>query len=65
MPFPKFIPHNRIAYDRVPVQLKVLPGIRERLKMVENWQAKIRVYIDKLIEEDGGSSPTSRVSSQC
>jgi hypothetical protein len=54
MPFPKFIPHNRIAYDRVPVQLKVLPGIRERLKMVENWQAKIRVYIDKLIEEDGG-----------
>lgn len=54
MPFQKFIPDNRIAYDQIPVQLKVLPGIRERLKMVENWQAKIRVYIDKLIEEDGG-----------
>ncbi len=64
MPFQKFIPDNRIAYDQVPVQLKVLPGVRERLKMVENWQAKIRVYIDQLIEEDGGRGPTSRVSSQ-
>jgi hypothetical protein len=27
-------PNNRKAYDRTPVQVKVLPGVRERLKTV-------------------------------
>lgn len=41
------------SYDRTPVQLKVLPGVRERLKAVDNWQNKIRVFIDELLAEQG------------
>jgi hypothetical protein len=46
-------PNNRKAYDRTPVQVKVLPGVRERLKTVDDWQNKLRRFIDELIEEDG------------
>lgn len=53
MPFPKFKPDNYVAYDKTPVQLKVLPGVRERLKAVSGWQVKVRAYIDSLIEEGG------------
>ena len=41
------------AYDRTPVQLKVLPGVRERLKTVDDWQNKIRGFIDELLAEQG------------
>jgi hypothetical protein len=54
MPTKKFQPNERIAYDKTPVQVKVLPGIRERLKTVDDWQNKLRRFIDELIEEDGG-----------
>ena len=52
MPRIKFKPHNKIAYAIAPVQLKVLPGIRERLKDVDGWQERIRAEIDLLIQED-------------
>jgi hypothetical protein len=52
MPIERFRPDNKIAYDKVPVQLKVLPGVRDRLKKIDGWQAMIREYIDKLIESD-------------
>ena len=52
MPDTKFKPHNRIPYAIAPVQLKVLPGIRERLREVDGWQARIRTAIDLLIQED-------------
>jgi hypothetical protein len=54
MPTKKFQPNERIAYDKTPVQVKVLPGVRERLKTVDDWQNKLRRFIDELIEEDGG-----------
>jgi hypothetical protein len=54
MPTKKFQPNERIAYDKTPVQVKVLPGVRERLKIVDDWQNKLRRFIDELIEEDGG-----------
>jgi hypothetical protein len=47
-------PDNNVAYDRTPVQLKVLPGVRERLKTIDGWQDKIRKLIDQLIEEEHG-----------
>lgn len=50
----KFKPDGREAYDKTPVQLKVRPGVRERLKTIDNWQERVRVFLDKLIEEDGG-----------
>ncbi|MGB7275153.1 MAG: hypothetical protein WBC69_17820 [Geitlerinemataceae cyanobacterium] len=49
MPTIKFQPDNKVAYDKVPVQVKVLPGVRERLKQVPDWQKKVRAYIDSLI----------------
>ena len=52
MPRIKFKPHNQIPYAIAPVQLKVLPGIRERLREVDGWQARIRAEIDLLIQED-------------
>jgi hypothetical protein len=47
-------PNDREAYDRTPVQIKVLPGCRERLKTIDNWQNKLRRLIDQLIEEELG-----------
>jgi hypothetical protein len=57
MPFQKhhklgFKPSGDVAYDKTPVQVKVLPGVRERLKTVDDWQNKLRRFIDELIEED-------------
>lgn len=54
MPTEKFKPNEQIAYDKTPVQVKVLPGVRERLKAIDDWQNKLRRLIDQLIEEDVG-----------
>jgi hypothetical protein len=50
MPRIKFVPNNKIAYDKVPVQVKVLPGVREQLRLVPDWQNRLRTAIDTLIE---------------
>jgi hypothetical protein len=51
----KFKPDNSVAYDKTPVQLKVLPGVRDRLRQVPNWQGLIREYINQLISKlEGG-----------
>lgn len=54
MPTQKFKPNEQIAYDKTPVQVKVLPGVREQLKTLDDWQNKLRQYIDKLIKEELG-----------
>jgi hypothetical protein len=54
MPTEKFKPNERIAYDTTPVQIKVLPGVREQLKTIDDWQNKLRRLIDALIEEELG-----------
>ncbi|BAZ25497.1 hypothetical protein NIES4073_64020 [Kalymmatonema gypsitolerans NIES-4073] len=51
MPIIKFQPKNQVAYDKVPVQFKVLPGVREKLKTVPNWQERLREFVDQLISE--------------
>jgi hypothetical protein len=51
MPRKKFVPDNHIAYDKTPVQLKVMPGVREQLKTVGDWQNKVRRFIDGLLAE--------------
>ncbi|MEI2583585.1 hypothetical protein [Scytonema sp. PRP1] len=52
MPRIKFKPDNQVPYDKVPVQIKVLPGVREKLKSVPNWQERLRQYINQLIAEN-------------
>lgn len=49
-----WVPNDREAYDRTPVQIKVLPGVRERLKAVDDWQNKLRNKIDELLKEELG-----------
>jgi hypothetical protein len=47
----KFKPDNKVAYDKVPVQFKVLPGVREKLKTVPDWQNRLRAFVDELIKD--------------
>jgi hypothetical protein len=54
MPTKKFNPDNHVAYDKTPVQLKVLPGVRGQLMSISDWQDKVRLLIDKLIESETG-----------
>jgi len=42
---------SKKPFDKDPVCFKVLPGVKEKLKNVPDWQEHLRVYIDKLIEE--------------
>jgi hypothetical protein len=53
MPRKKFTPDNHVAYDKTPVQLKVMSGVRERLKAVDDWQNKVRRFIDELLADQG------------
>lgn len=52
MPRIKFTPENQQAYDRIQIQVKVLPGVRERLLSVSSWQDKLRSAIDSIIAEN-------------
>jgi hypothetical protein len=47
----KFKPDNNVAYDKAPVQFKVLPGVREKLRTIPNWQDRLREFVDNLIED--------------
>ena len=53
MPKIKFKPRNKVAFDKNPVQFKVLPGVREKLKTVPDWQERLRKYVDELVQESG------------
>ncbi|XWK88061.1 MAG: hypothetical protein U7127_28405 [Phormidium sp.] len=55
MPFQK---QNKLGFtskqpfDKDPVCFKVLPGIKDKLKTVPDWQERLRECVDKLIEEN-------------
>ncbi|MBO1047378.1 MULTISPECIES: hypothetical protein [unclassified Dolichospermum] len=51
MPRIKFKPQNKVAYDKSPLQFKVLPGVREKIKTVPDWQQRLRDFVDQLIED--------------
>ena len=38
-------PNNKVANDTVPVQFKVLPGVRAKLKTVPDWQERLRQFV--------------------
>ncbi|MBW4625516.1 MAG: hypothetical protein KME49_08430 [Brasilonema octagenarum HA4186-MV1] len=38
-------------FDKDPVCFKVLPGVKDKLKSVPDWQGRIREFVDKLIDE--------------
>ena len=47
----KFEPDNAIAYDKTPLQIKVLPGVREKLKAVPDWRERLRTFVDEMVKE--------------
>jgi hypothetical protein len=55
MPFQK---NNKLGFtstqpfDKDPVCFKVLPGIKDKLKTVPDWQERLREFVDKIIEEN-------------
>lgn len=49
MPTKKFKSRNKIAFDKTPVQVKVMPGVRDRLKAIPGWQDLLRDKIDEII----------------
>lgn len=38
-------------FDKSPVCFKVLPGVKEKLRAVPDWQERLREVVDRLIEE--------------
>lgn len=55
MPFQK---QNKLGFtsnnpmDKTPICLKLKPGVRDRLRAIPDWQAKLRMLIDDLIEHE-------------
>jgi hypothetical protein len=43
---------SKQPFDKDPVCFKVLPGIKDKLKTVPDWQERLRECVDKLIEEN-------------
>jgi hypothetical protein len=54
MPFQK---KNKLGFtsnqpfDKDPVCFKVLPGVKDKLKTVPDWQERLREFVNQLIEE--------------
>ncbi len=51
MPRIKFQPFNKVAFDKMRVQFKVLPGVREKLKTVPDWQERLREFVNELVQK--------------
>ncbi|NMF63922.1 hypothetical protein [Brasilonema octagenarum] len=37
-------------FDKDPVCFKVLPGVKDKLKAVPDWQERLRGFVDELIK---------------
>ena len=40
---------SKQPFDKDPVCFKVLPGVKDKLRAVPNWQERLREFVDKLI----------------
>lgn len=40
---------SKQPFDKDPVCFKVLPGVKEKLRTVPDWQERLRGFVDKLI----------------
>ena len=45
----KFKPQKKVAYDKVPLQLKVSPGVREKVMAIPGWQERVRAFLEEMI----------------
>jgi len=42
---------SKQPFDKDPVCFKVLPGVKDKLKSVPDWQERLREFVDRLIVE--------------
>jgi hypothetical protein len=47
----KFTPQGNEALDKIPFQVKVRPGLRERIKAIPGWQPLLREKLEQWVEE--------------
>jgi len=47
----KFQPQGDKALDKIPFQVKVRPGLRERIKAIPGWQSLLREKLEQWVEE--------------
>ena len=40
---------SKQPFDKDPVCFKVLPGVKDKLRAVPDWQERLREYVDQLI----------------
>ncbi len=38
-------------FDKDPICFKVLPGVKDKLKTIPDWQERLREFVAMLIEE--------------
>jgi hypothetical protein len=43
---------NEVAFDKQPISLRVMPGVRKDLYLIPNWQKKVRAWLDIFIQEE-------------
>jgi hypothetical protein len=55
MPTIKFTPDKGEAYAKSPVCVKVMPGVREQLMAIDNYQELTRQFWAGLIESEKGA----------
>ena len=58
MPFQKHNTYGAIkrlskATDKAVIAFKGYEGQKEKLKAIPDWQERLRLFVDQLIEEDG------------
>lgn len=41
-------------FDKDPVCFKVLPGVKDKLKAVPDWQERLREFVNELIKDVDG-----------
>ncbi len=51
----RFLPEGDEGLDPKPLCFKVKKGVKERLKLVPEWQNELRRFVDELIEQSSGS----------
>lgn len=47
-----FLPKDDIPLDKLPLSIKLRTGVRDKVKMIPNWQDKLRNLIDGWVEAE-------------
>ena len=57
-----FLPQDEVALDRIPLQVKVKVGVRERIKAIPDWQNRLREKLDQWVQECEHNNEFKRIN---